>query len=225
MADAATSVENTTGRQCKKHTKIIGSLVFVIVLLMFLVAAIAVAFIFSRSKTINTQPKQKQSEHKEENNSTDENLRIGSFTGYPFMAALYSEKPHVLLCSCAIVTKHHLLTAANCFSVLFPRLFVRTGSPFWNEGGNVYQVENVAIHENYSATNFEKNLAIVKINTTIIFSGSINLAKIEKNVSWDEGYLTVMGWGRFKSLFGRYTQKLCCERFVHDHWGCSVNFK
>lgn len=198
MTDVATSVEIPTRRQCKKHKEIIGSLISAVVLLTFLIVAIALAFVFSRSKTHKTKPAQERSENKQEksNYSTDENFRMSSLSGYPFMAALYSEKPNVLLCSCAIITKHHLLTAANCFSVLFPRLLVRTGSPLWNERGNVYQVQDVIIHKNYSAINFENNLAIVKVNKTMSFSATTNSAKMEVNADLKEGNTIVMGWGR-----------------------------
>lgn len=116
---------------------------------------------------------------------------------YPFIAAVFSARPYLFLCTALILNERYLLTSANCFTVLFPNIMVRTESTMWTKGGMEYTVEKFAIHEEYDSTSFENNIAVIKLKTDIIFDNlKVEVAAIRESEKPLEGEATVVGWGK-----------------------------
>lgn len=172
----------------KNWSKIKTILFFAASMIIFVSTALALAVVYNgrqHNKPENT-----------ERHLDLEKARRSLTTGrYPFLAAVLSVKPFVLLCSAVILNERYLLTSANCYTVLFPNLMVRTGSSFWGEGGELYEVEKFMVHEEYDSRNYENNVAVVKTKMNIAFDDATQPVKISEGVLEPETAVLV-GWGK-----------------------------
>lgn len=197
MTDVSTS-SGTLQLKSQKCPRLVGWLISAIVCLMFLITAMAIAIVFSRSRLPkHTQKWMKMlvlEENPLERQEPHQTYTFTTINNYPFMAALVSSKPDMFLCSCAILNARHLLTAANCLSVLFPHLWVRIGTSFWDSDGELYEVKGFTIHHNYSSKTFDNNLAVVRTKNEMLFIQSVQLVELMTlNMSNVDGVL--VGWG------------------------------
>lgn len=119
MIDVSTSAD-FNGPKVRRF-RLIDTLIGVILCMTFILVAMGLALLFSRNKSFTTTPRMTvRAAHL----SFDAENVERTMTLYPFLGVLYSKKPEVLLCTCTIVTKKHLLTAANCLTTNFPNLAV-----------------------------------------------------------------------------------------------------
>lgn len=163
-------------------------LIYVSFTALFLAVALAVAIVYTGKDNF-------QAGHKRQ--AFEASIAV-NIKKYPYLAAVFSVKPHLFLCSAVILNERYLLTSANCFTVLFPNILVRTASTAWTKGGAVYEVEKFIIHEEYDSTNFENNIALIKLKEDIIFLDSIvEVATIREGRMPLNGETTVVGWGKY----------------------------
>lgn len=177
-----------SGFTCLRVKKL---LIYVLFTALFLAVALAVAIVYTGKDNFQSGNKRQAFEAS----------KAVNIKKYPFLAAVFSVKPHLFLCSAVILNKRYLLTSANCFTVLFPNILVRTATTVWTEGGAVYEVEKFIIHEEYDSTNFENNIAVIKLKEDIIFLDSnVEVAAIHESRMPISGEATVVGWGKYTFL-------------------------
>lgn len=116
---------------------------------------------------------------------------------YPYLAAL--ELFGDQLCGGAIISAHHILTAAHCFdNSKNPYLYVvRVGSSLREDDGILLQVRDFAIHDGYN--NDINDLAIVLLKDPIEFDNvtKSSIAMFDfKEESVSGSIATLAGWGR-----------------------------
>lgn len=205
MTDVSTSVGSLQSNN-PTCSKLVGWLISIVVCLLFLIVAMGLAIVFSRNhfpkRITNESTKQTFPKNSSESESEKEapHRTFTTINDHPFMAALVSFKPDLFLCSCTILDNRHLLTAANCLSVLFPHLWVRIGSSFWDGGGDLYEVERFTIHHNYSTKTFDNNLAVVRTKSKMVFTQFAQAVEITiRNLSDVDG--TLVGWGKVYVVF------------------------
>lgn len=154
-----------------RWSKVKSILIYLLIAVLFVSIALTIAVVYTGKEGL-------KSERDEIYQRSIPSRRFVIIEKYPFLAAVFSEKPYLFLCSAMILNRSYLLTSANCYTVLFPNIVIRTESSLWNRGGKVYEVEKVMVHEEYDSTNFENNLAVIKIKGSFDFGASVQSAKI-----------------------------------------------
>ncbi|VVC89652.1 unnamed protein product [Leptidea sinapis] len=117
---------------------------------------------------------------------------------YPYTASVRLHGKH--WCGGAIVAGQWVLTAAQCFDyVSREEVTVRVGSVFRDFGGKILSVVDIRRHPDYRTDQYypEHNLALVKLNTVIIFNNRIQAVSLaENNVALaGAGETVVTGFG------------------------------
>ncbi|XP_071566074.1 chymotrypsin-1-like [Temnothorax nylanderi] len=118
---------------------------------------------------------------------------IGKF---PYQVSLrYNDKHY---CGGSIIHDRNILTAASCVAGLenqLNNLKVHVGTNFLNESGDVYDIESVSIHENYTMD--DSDIALVHLKTPINNNElvqPINLKTSDENLEGKS--CTLSGWGK-----------------------------
>lgn len=197
MTENVTSVStNTTyGRYTprSKWSKIKSIIVYSLLIVLFITVALVIAIIYRGKERFIKQERAERRRLEFEKAGRSVNIQE-----YPFLAAVFSAKPYLFLCTAAILNERHLLTTANCFTVLFPNVIVRTGSSIWRDGGRLYKVERFIIHEEYDSETFDNNLAIVRTESDIIFNNSTQKCRVSHEIGklLERDDAVLLGWGK-----------------------------
>nr|ABR88250.1 trypsin SP2a [Heliothis virescens]ABR88252.1 trypsin SP2c [Heliothis virescens] len=104
-------------------------------------------------------------------------------------------------CVGSVLTSRHVLTAAHCLvgTALTPRISrVRAGTSERGRGGDVWEVNSILRHPDYSFRSFEANVGIVRLQYALIFGAAIQQAAITAaGVNFPGNVpVTLAGWGR-----------------------------
>lgn len=189
MIDITTVRRNSENVFRRSWSRIKGIVIYVMLAILFVSVALTIAIVYTGKQNF-------KSEHVERHMELEEVGQPVLIEVYPFLAAVYSVNPYLFLCSAVILSERYLLTSANCFTVLFPNTVIRTGSSVWNEGGTEYEVEKFVVHEKYDSRNFENNVAIIKVKTSIVFDDVTQISKIHKSEKPLKGVAVMVGWGK-----------------------------
>lgn len=101
----------------------------------------------------------------------------------------------VHFCGAALIAEQWALTSGQCASKYFD-LTVRAGSNYTTEGGEVYVVEKIFVHPEYSDATFDSDIALLRFkeNITANHTTTAWLARVNDSIVEDSpAYLT--GWG------------------------------
>ncbi|XP_063703813.1 trypsin-3-like [Culicoides brevitarsis] len=127
---------------------------------------------------------------------------------FPYQIALLAWGGQI--CGGAIVNEDTIITAAHCSQYGVSSYSIRAGSKSQYTGGIVIDVSNVFIHERYSSSTFDNDVAIMKLSKPLTFSSQIQPIRLAQKgyVIPDGTYVTVSGWGDIASGAGQYPEFL-----------------
>lgn len=133
------------------------------------------------------------------------NFIVGGTDAYieeiPFQVAIFYNGR--LSCGASILDNTTLLSAAHCFTRYFDEgqpislWSARVGSSRWEDGGTVVNFKSIYSHPFYDKNTLSHDAAIIKLDSTLVFSLSIQPVKLPyfETVQPGESY-QVSGWGR-----------------------------
>ncbi|KAJ8711153.1 hypothetical protein PYW07_008395 [Mythimna separata] len=118
-----------------------------------------------------------------------------SITDAPFIASVRLNGT-VHWCGGSIIHERFILTAAHC--IVPNREFkILVGTDKVNEGGKLYDVEKIIMHEKYSNTTSDYDVCLLKLNESLTFGPTVakmlmtgDLVKVKTGMQ-----LNVTGWG------------------------------
>lgn len=91
----------------------------------------------------------------------------------PFIASLrLHDMTH--WCGSSIIHERFLLTAAHCITPK-RRYIVVVGTDKTYQGGEVYEIENIIVHENYSSVNSDNDISIIKLKNALTFGPNVKI--------------------------------------------------
>lgn len=197
MIDAGLVHASTSYDQVQtKCSKIKTVLVYFLLAIIFVGIALALAVVYTGKEHTKPAGAERRLE-------LEDSARAVSIEEYPFLAAVFSAKPFLFLCSAVVLNERYLLTSANCFSVqLSNNLMVRTGSSLWDEGGKLYEVDKFVVHEDYDSRKFVNNIAVMATTMNITFDDVTQTAKIaaEGKSIFQNASAFIVGWGKCHQL-------------------------
>ncbi|XP_043267305.1 venom serine protease 34-like [Venturia canescens] len=123
---------------------------------------------------------------------------------YPFMAAIIDNRTHELVCSGTIINKKQVLTAAHClagrardtFKVLVGAHDLKNVEA--TPGSMFFRTESFVSHENYSASTFDYDIALITVDGEFVFNEIISpvcLPFQRRSDSFVNEFTGVFGWG------------------------------
>ncbi|XP_039308361.1 serine protease 53 [Solenopsis invicta] len=114
---------------------------------------------------------------------------------YPYQVSLKLSGKHI--CGASILDRFNVLTAAQCVGLPdLKNLKVHVGTNYLSGSGNVYDIEDVHIHESYDDYLIRNDIALVHLRSPIKYSllvQPIHLAAIDNDLEGNPCILT--GWG------------------------------
>ncbi|KAJ0173238.1 hypothetical protein K1T71_011414 [Dendrolimus kikuchii] len=126
-----------------------------------------------------------------------------SITEAPYMASLrLGGKKH--FCGASIIHEKFILIAAHCIA---PQRYytVSVGTDDVN-GGKIYEVDKIIIHEKYDKQTYDYDACIIKLNGTLEFGDSVNKIELAEKPPISGRIVEVTGWG--KTSYGSLSQRL-----------------
>ncbi|CAD6217775.1 GSCOCT00011387001.2-RA-CDS, partial [Cotesia congregata] len=123
---------------------------------------------------------------------------------YPFTVSILLNNTHI--CVGITIGEKHILTAAHCFGnlplVALANLVVRSGSIFYNSGGNLHSVKKIIYHREYRIgdTTSPNDIAILELNNPITLDDHCKIISLSSTFVQTGAIATVIGWGHTESL-------------------------
>ncbi|XP_063833695.1 venom serine protease 34-like [Ostrinia nubilalis] len=122
---------------------------------------------------------------------------------FPMMAGLAHKDIAQIKCGAVIISKRYVMTAAHCLTgqslsnlaIIVGEHDVTVGDSPATQG---FQVISAIIHPNYTPSNYDYDIAILKTNADITFSdrvGPVCLPFKFVNTDFTGSKLTILGWG------------------------------
>lgn len=105
-----------------------------------------------------------------------------------------------LLCGGSIISDQWILTSAECTrDILVDRLSVIAGTANHSEGGIIYDIDTITIHDRFNASSLDYNFALIKLIQRICFNDNvfqIRLPRCDNEINIGAGSMVlVSGWG------------------------------
>ncbi|XP_012267803.2 trypsin-7-like [Athalia rosae] len=138
-----------------------------------------------------------------------------TITKWPFVVSLQYEWDDfewktLHFCVGTILNKDWILTSGNCYDTLvYANCTVRAGSDHFHMNGTVHRIDTVVRHPQYGEFNSDYDVALIKLNTSLEFSDSIQPVTLpEVNVTYPVGtFFSMPSWGAPR-LFDDITLRL-----------------
>ena len=126
-----------------------------------------------------------------------------SIEDFPYQVSLQTtEARDGVLCSGIIISKYYVLTTASCVEeedYMKDNVLIRSGSSYWNKGGNIHYIENVFAHEKYEMLEYFpiNDIALIKVTKPFEYNEKTKPIKLfEKSEKLKVGDMAVIsGWG------------------------------
>nr|XP_012225380.1 PREDICTED: chymotrypsin-1-like [Linepithema humile] len=121
---------------------------------------------------------------------------------YPYQVSLRIYNTYV--CSGSIIDNRNILTSAHCINDkigVLPSLKVHVGTNFQNETGDVYEIANVTINEDYNNIRLVNDIALLHIKTPIRYTTKVQPIKLATQINdtvLENKTCTLSGWGSIK---------------------------
>ncbi|XP_029172991.1 trypsin-1-like isoform X2 [Nylanderia fulva] len=121
---------------------------------------------------------------------------------YPWMGLLMYRGQ--FYCGCSVINSRYVLTAAHCIdrfdgSRMTVRIFEHDRNSTSESKTQDFKVEKIIKNSGYSTTNYNNDIALIKLTDSIKFQGSMRpvcLPEPGKTFAGDKGIVT--GWGAIK---------------------------
>lgn len=143
----------------------------------------------------NDSLSEEDSHHQLENN--DERIVGGqeaNIKDYPWQVSIQRGNSH--LCGGSLYSKDIVITAAHCIdNATTEYLQVRLGSAKFNEGGQLVQVAEYRIHEDYNSSTYEHDIALVRLATPVTLNRQVKTIKLARRIPTFRTNAIVTGWG------------------------------
>jgi len=131
-----------------------------------------------------------------------------SIKNFPYMAAVTMIKKanqgYDAQCGGTILDSYHVLSAAHCFDNRNPKIyFIRVGSDYWRYKGQGSVLSTITVHPKYNKTNFDYDVAVVKLARPIKLDNKVTKATsiVKVNtVTKADTVITLIGWGYTDAL-------------------------
>lgn len=112
----------------------------------------------------------------------------------PFIASLRLNGT-VHWCGSSIIHERFVLTAAHCI-VDNRKYKVLVGTDKIDEGGQLYDVDKIIIHEKYSNITNDYDICLIKLNETLTFGSKVKIISLSDTGIVKKGmWLNTTGWG------------------------------
>lgn len=119
----------------------------------------------------------------------------------PFQVSLQFYGQHS--CGGVILNAKTVLTAAHCLEYInefnpVSALSIRIGSSFLHRDGQVIDIREIRVHEQYNPSTYDFDVALLYVATPLTFSAQVQPAKLPSTTtSVQTGEIVqVSGWGR-----------------------------
>ncbi|KAJ0173237.1 hypothetical protein K1T71_011413 [Dendrolimus kikuchii] len=124
-------------------------------------------------------------------------------TEAPYMASLRLDgKEH--FCGASIIHEKFILTAAHCIAPQ-RHYTVSVGTDDVN-GGKIYEIEKMIVHENYDRTTQDYDVCVIKLKGALEFGDSVNKIELAGRSPVSGRMVEVTGWG--KTPYGPLSDQL-----------------
>ncbi|EDW60616.1 trypsin beta [Drosophila virilis] len=112
----------------------------------------------------------------------------------PWQVSIQALGHHI--CGGSIISSKTIITAAHCvFYIPAILLQVRTGSKYWNRGGQVINVAQVKRHPNYGTNPTKNDIALVRLDKRLKYSRNSYRIRLAKETPESGAAASVSGWG------------------------------
>lgn len=120
----------------------------------------------------------------------------------PYQVSIQQDGVH--LCSGALIADDLILTSANKFdwdtdagNVWFDKdtMKVRVGSQFWNEGGQLMDVQRVLAHDGFFEDRLFNDITLIRLSEKVTLSGSVEAIELATEEPATGTLASVSGWG------------------------------
>lgn len=144
----------------------------------------------------------------DDNDETDDERIIGGWDAepgqFPFQFSLRGRRPFngtvvwSHQCGGGILSNRWVITAAHCTQEEFANtsnLMIAAGAHHISNDGQLYQVELVINHENYTEDTLENDIAVLRTVQPIIFNERVRPIQLAGRPIGGDVFSTVSGWG------------------------------
>ncbi|GJQ88431.1 hypothetical protein Trydic_g10011, partial [Trypoxylus dichotomus] len=145
-------------------------------------------------------------------------------TNFPYQVSLVVYDLYHI-CGGSIISESWVLTAAHCIGE--EDIKVRAGSSFRNEGGKIFDVKKIIVHDNYGSLDYD--IALLQIQGSFINQGipANPIALPAPNQIYPGGTVSVVsGWGNcLNTCSDSYRQLQAVEVPIVDHEKCQYYYQ
>lgn len=115
-------------------------------------------------------------------------------TPYQVSVQQFSTKKH--FCGGSLITPNIVVSAAHCFQLFrLSDIRVRLGSSHFAQGGELVRVEKILLHENFTRSTMQYDVALLKMATPVRRSSKIQFIELARSLPPTGTELLATGWG------------------------------